>query len=287
MTYLPPNKSDARESAIIDAVNNGKALPIRWAAIRTCIPGHSATFLVMADALKLDVETIDAVGKQVTAKNIRANVTAKTSQILADILDCSMLTAKLADAIWDQADVHVLPCSMVQTEADTQHMSETTWMIEHSERVDKKLVSMDAAATPSMCMLDEPERTAFEDKAPADADFSVLVSTVGKHWIIEEELVHHPGMACNYGWHFSGATYGSNAYEVSVTGKSRLIQGRGTKHNPAHSDYSQTLVLVRNWCLVDGALQDLRGLLQDHELAGLANQSGAMTYLRQAGVAAP
>jgi hypothetical protein len=274
MVWFPPKKCPEREQAIVDAVRNSDHEPIQWAIVRTVFAGHNAAFLVMADALKINIETKDAAKRDVAVAAVRVNGSARTEQLVADLLDCSLLTAKLADAVWDQADVHIQPCTMVRTPEDTLHMSETAWTIEHNYRINKKLIdNLPAAHAPT-----ENEVLAFGTKLP---ELAALVSTVGKHWILEEDALRHPGMAVNYGWHFSGITYGGSSFEPCVTGNGRLIQGRGYHHNPDHTDYSQTIVLVQNTCVVDGKQWLLCDLLQDPDLAGLANQSGPMTVLRQ------
>lgn len=269
---LPPNKCPEREAAILDAVSNGQHWPICWSVIRTSIPDHTAAFLVMSDALRMDVETKDYTGVPVSGTGVRVSVTAKGAQAIADMLDCSMLTGLLADAIWDQADVHVPPQTMVYTEADTYRMMDTSWMIKHTQKIDALLPGLsDVSGT-----LDDAEKRSF---GLLPQLFSALVSTVGKHWVIEETLAKKPaGTACNYGWPVDGTPFNN----ATLTHK--VIQPLSYCHNDEHTDYSQTLVLVSNKCLVDGSLQDLRGLLQDPTLAKLANHSGPMTYIRQAGV---
>lgn len=269
---LPPNKCPEREAAILDAVDSGQHWPICWSVIRSSIPDHTAVFLVMSDALRMDVETKDHTGKSVSGTGVRVSVTAKGAQSAADMLDCSMLTGKIADLIWDQADVHVPPQTMVYTEADTYRMMDTAWMIKHTQKIDTLLPGLSDVTG----VLSDSEKTAFVSLPKC---FSALVSTVGKHWVIEEALAKKPkNIACNYGWPVDGTPFNN------ATRTHKVIQPLSYMHNDEHTDYSQTLVLVSNRCLVDGSLQDLRGLLQDPALAKLANQSGPMTYIRQAGV---
>lgn len=275
---LPPKKTPEREAAIVDAVVNHKHYPICWSPIRTQLPEHDAVFLVMSDALRIDVETTDAAGKPVEGVAVRVNVTAKGAQIIADLLDCSLLTGTLADVIWDQADIHIPPQTMVHTSDDTLHMMDTSWMIKHSAKIDELLPGI--ADAPKG--LTDAEKKGFEDHLPLC--FSVLISTVGKHWVIDQRLAQKPKTtACNYGWPIPIDGKPLN----NATGTGRVIQSLGYAHNDAHTDYSQTLVLVSHWCLVDGVLQDLRGLLQDPVLAKMANRTGPMTYLRQASVPPP
>lgn len=267
MTFLPHDKCAERENAIINAVERGDMdVSFLWAVIRTAIPGHTATFLVFSDALILKRIQYD----RLECDSVRVSVSAHTSQVIADMLDSSLLTPYLADEIWKQADVVVDPYPMVKNTADTLLMSTTDWMVKHSKAIDKKFPAFVRSC--DRMHLFTPEREAFGDKAPAQC--GALCSTVGKHWVLEKSK--HNGMAVNYGWHFAGPKFEGNTFERTVSGDTRLIQGCGYHHNEDHTDYSQTLVLVRQDCLVDGKLHRLNDMLLDPELAKLANISGTL-----------
>lgn len=68
---------------------------------------------------------------------------------------------------------------------------------------------------------------------------SGLVSCVGKSWIVDNSSLLAPGRAVNYGMFRPDGPY------ASVTGKFRLWQQPGTRHDPMHWDYSQTMRLLR------------------------------------------
>lgn len=63
----------------------------------------------------------------------------------------------------------------------------------------------------------------------ANWDGRTPVANVGKHWIRDAA----PGRALNYGWHDTKAPNG------------RMWQSLGTRHDDAHTDYSQLTYLVK------------------------------------------
>jgi hypothetical protein len=212
--------------------------------------------------------------QEISGEGVRVNVTAKDSQMIADLLGCLLPTAKIADLLYEQADIRILPKTMSYPSQDLRHMADTSWMIDHSHRID---MSFPEKAT-------TPELTDFEWKlmSPYITELAPLVSTVGKHWIIDQCLVaHSKSTAANYGWHFPGSTYGGLKGSLRVIGKGRLIQGIGTRHNNDHTDYSQTCQLVFERCLVDGNLMLVKDVLADKTLHSLGTHNGPMTYLRQ------
>lgn len=217
---------------------------VAWSQITSEHDGMSAAFMVMEDALMID--------------GVRVNVSAQLEQQIADLLGASLLTAKLADLVFAQAGVVLPPMTRAFT-------ASTEAMLEQSTKL---------------------------DAAVAKAEGDGIVSTVGKHWIIDQALATTPGRACNYGWHFHGPLFMGLAWEACASGLKdsasgqvfRLIQGRGTRHDMHHVDYSQNCVLVARACTVDGREMDLRAVLQDPKLAPLASHQGVMTVFRQPGV---
>lgn len=244
---LPPTATPEREQAIRDLVRQGKA-EIYWAPVTSDYNGHHAEFQVFADALKLG--------------GVRVNVSAETEQILADMLNCMLLTPKLADLIWLQRDITLPPFPR-------QITSSTAAMVEHSAKIEAAVLG--------------------------NSNPYGLVCTVGKHWVIDNALGTSPHKAMNYGWHFAGSNYQGLTGEVCATLTKdpttrqylRLIQGRGTAHDMHHVDYSQTCVLVSKDCVVDGNQMTMPELLKDPNLANLASHQGVMKILRQPGVPEP
>ena len=241
---LPPNAGPERDAAILQRITDGTFDPIQWATINSSIKDHTGEFQVFTDALKID--------------GVRINVSAELEQKIADILECSLLTPKLADMIWEQRQVTLTP-------SPQPIASSTQAMIDHSGRIDAQL---EALGNP-----------------PG------LLATVGKHWVIDEAMLAHPGRAENYGWHFAGSNFEGITGEVTATLAKdengqyvRLIQGRGWAHDMLEVDYSQTCVLVARACLIDGNTTDIQQVLQNADLAALASHTGVMRVLRQPGV---
>lgn len=249
---LPPNATSEREQAIRNHVRNGN-FEVSWGKITSTHGDRTAEFWVFADALKID--------------GVRVNVSAETQQVIADLLGCTLLTPKLADLLWAQRAVTLPPFPR----GNTKGMSTTQAMFEHSEKLDKALAKL---------------------------GFTVgIIGTTGKHWVIDNSIadgrkLDGAEVACNYGWHFEGAKFDGQSFEVTASQMKdakgqfvRLIQGRGTRHNLKHTDYSQVCVLVSRECTVDGQAMDLLDLLRDPALAPLASHQGVMKCVRQPGVA--
>lgn len=189
---------------------------------------------------------------------VRVNVSANLQQQIADVLGCSLLTPKLVDLLWLQRNVTLLP-SPQPISASTQAM------VDHSARIDKML--------------------------NAQGNPTGIIQTVGKFWVLDNDLLTHPGRAMNYGWHFEGASCQGISGEITASlikdarGQYvRLIQGRGTAHDIHHSDYSQQCILVSRACVVDGKSRDILDILADPVLAPLASHQGVLRVLRQPGV---
>lgn len=234
---LPPDNSPERDSLILEGVADGLA-EYAFVPVSSKYNNHTATFKVFNDALKIE--------------GVRINVSAEGEQNIADLLNCLLLTAKLADMIFMQAGTVITPKPRTIT-------SSTKAMIAHSNDIDKAL---------------------------AGSNTGNLISTVGKHWLIENDLVNKPkGTACNYGWHFKGQSFQGIHGDLPVGFKEmpnvHIIQSRGYHHNKVHNDYSQTCVLVDKACVVDGKAMDLEDVLSDPELSFLANYSGKMKVVKQ------
>lgn len=167
---------------------------IRWIAghgagsTAVPIPGHP-TALVMPDAVKIN--------------GVRASVSARWAQVIADALGASLPTAEIEDAIWEHAERRI-PACLGDPVSTTDE--------EHSSRVDAALLAV----------------------APAPP--GGIVATVGKSWI------SHPSAtaerACNYGWHDARAPH-----RAATAIGTRVWQPIATAHNLDHVDYSQTLRL--------------------------------------------
>jgi hypothetical protein len=142
---------------ILEAVRRGRHV-VRWSTIRSEHDGHIAEFTVTGDALMLD--------------GVRVAVTADTQQRIADTLDASLLTTRLADLLWAQAAVRIAP----QTSTAYDRMGDWSEIEAHSRRCDLAICGREG-----------------------------LAANVGKHWVLSDgtagRFVQGLAMACNYGWH--------------------------------------------------------------------------------------
>jgi hypothetical protein len=245
---LPQKHGKAREQALINAVLDDNC-DLHWSEVTSEEGGHRGVFRIFSDALVVSVLNGD------TPQNVRVNVTAETSQHIADILGACLPTAKLLDLAWLQRKATLTPCTRKIT-------SSTKAMIETSQRVDAQLQA-----------LGNPQG---------------LLSTVGKHWILDTAILKKKNRAVNYGWHFEGSSFhdikgevAASAYKDPNTGQyGRLIQGRGSAHDIHHVDYSQICRLVARDCEIDGEVRDLADVLKDPELSVLVSHQGPLSFHR-------
>jgi len=255
---LPAKHGSAREQAIIDAVLDDNC-DLHWSEVTSKEGDHEGTFRVFSDALKLIVMLDDGDDDEETSEHApvvtRVNVTADTAQHIADILGACLPTAKLLDLMWLQRDVTLTPNTR-------QITAKTKAMIEHSQKIDAQLKEQD-----------NPEG---------------LLSTVGKHWVLDTSILKKKNRAINYGWHFLGTNFQGLKGEVAVSlykdpktkQYGRLIQGRGSHHDITHVDYSQICRLVARDCEVDGNVMDLADVLKDPDLSALVSHQGPLTFHR-------
>ncbi len=242
-----PKSGKEREDWIFDQVWDGFS-DFSFTEIRSTYNNHTAIFNVFADALRIS--------------GVRVSVSAETEQKIADITGCSLLTPKLADLIWMQRSIHIPPFPhAVDASSD---MTSNQWSLDHSKHIDEEISKSGSIG---------------------------VISTVGKHWVIDNDLSKITNKAMNYGWHFVGPNFQGIRGDVTASllmdekgTYTRLIQGRGTRHDMHHTDYSQTCVLVSRSCLVDGVESDLFDILSNPELAPLASHQGMMSVFRQPGV---
>jgi len=237
---IPKEHGAARDAWILEAIRDGN-FESSFAPVFSSVDGNEATFWIFRDALKID--------------GVRILVSARLAQQIADILDCSLLTPKLADLLFEQRGITLPPMPRQPVVADTKTM------IAQSQKIDEAI-----------------------ERAGGD-DGTSIIQTVGKHWVLVNKL-KGTSKAANYGWHFLGNSFGGQKFEptVSLPGV-RVIQGVGTRHDSSHVDYSQNLVLVSNEVDVNGYRMRLQDVLQDPEYAKLASHEGVLTVLRQPGVA--
>lgn len=238
---LPNLPGPARDAAIISAIRAGE-YDVSWSTISSNSGGHSAMFRVFADALKIN--------------GVRVTVSAWLEQTIADMLGCSLLTAKLADLLFAQRAVTLTP----HTQTPDASMVTTAVMEEQSAWIDSQLPSSPSG----------------------------IIQTLGKHWVIDNLFTTNSntkGKAINYGWHMLSSKFQGTTWPKSVTLTDVwTVQNRGWAHAPQEVDYSQNCILVANDCIVDGEPTTLQAVFQDPNLANLANADGVLKTLRQPGV---
>jgi len=100
-----------------------------------------------------------------------------------------------------------------------------------------------------------------------------LIRDTGKIWCLDNALAWSKG-AVNFGFY-------SHSAPSTSPGGFKLYQSIGTMHNNLHCDYSQTLFLMKNDCIVDGQNTNIKNVLSDPSLASLGNYNGVLKYFRQ------
>lgn len=250
-TVLEPFKMNlnapAAQRAILDAVARGEC-EFGFSSVVTEYNGRKAVFSVFTDALKLD--------------GIRVPVTAITQQQIADLLDCSPLTTKLADACWQYRERTILPKPMGLYD---ERMQQLETVVKYNHKLDVALALQ------------------VETKG--------LVCNVGKLWVLDNVLETKRKVGANYGWFYGTkpsfeGSQGERTASGLIEGDGlpvKLIQSVGTHHTDDYTDYSQVCVLVYNTCYIDGSPRKLADVLVDPELAGLGNVGGVLRVLRQPG----
>ena len=106
-----------RELQILDAVYQGN-YEVQWSEVSSVVGDNTAVFRVMADALKVG--------------GVRVNVTATLEQKIADLLNSSLLTAKLADLLFDQAQIVLPPMNRPFTASTAAMIDQSKKLVEVS-----------------------------------------------------------------------------------------------------------------------------------------------------------
>ena len=243
-----PESPAKREEAIVSAVRAGHVAPIDWREVQSEIEGHRAILWVSGDALRIG----DA------DDSVRVSTTARSAQVIADLLGCILPTTRICDLIWEQATVRIPPCSQKLPPDDPRPLMCSTRVLQHHERVEAKV---------------------GEGKG--------LLDNVGKYWVLSNRLAEDPSKVANYGWFDAtgGARFASGPRKRP--GKLRLFQPLGLAHGIDHVDYAQVLRLVRRWAMVDGVRRDLVEILKDPLLAALVSDEEPPCLARLPAVSPP
>jgi hypothetical protein len=249
MASLPDAIND-REPAVVEAVKGGGvALPVVWAPVSCSAGGHTGTFWVSSDTLRFG--ELGANGDPSDWDWVRLAVSATGAQQIADLLGVLLPTDRIADLTHAAAAVKLTPHPMPIA-------SDNASLLKHHTAVEAERQGRDG-----------------------------LLSTVGKEWILGNELLAHPlgkDGAINYGWHSPGPATAAGPYH----GRAGFVvwQQRGFKHNRFHADYSQWVPrLVHPRMLVDGAEVPTADVMGSTELAGLVSYDGPLKATRYQAVA--
>ena len=253
---LPEQNTPARESSIINHIGLGHYLKPNMVVIESRYNGHVAQIGVMSDAFMLG-EPDDF---------LRINATMNGEQCIADLMQMSMITSKIADLIRCVATVQIEP----QTQTADAQMVYTSRMVKHSAAVTNAIISATKnAANPATL--------------ETIADGSVgIVADVGKDWVLSNKLAGNQSLAANYGWHTKQAPNPSapqnGPYKCSAGGY--MWQTLGTAHNTQHVDYSQVVRLMDPHMVVDGQAMTFQEVASNPELCGLVSYEGPLTVFR-------
>lgn len=237
---VPAAPGAARDKMFLDAIYAGDVV-VDWCT-------------VVMGPIELRVST-DVLQVGEPGDSVRINVSANSQQKIADWFGCVLPTAKICDAIYDQAKyklgIHNLPPDNL--------MAHTFRMVKHSQLIDDELNKQGCVG------------------------LGDLRADCGKDWVLTKKLENvwktKPQQSCNYGWH------NTSSGEARADGKpGKVIQGCGYMHNWSHSDYSQNCRLIYNVCNVNGQEQSLTEAYKDTILSKILCHDGALTLGRMLGV---
>ena len=223
---LPQKPGPAREEAILNLIKEGHALVV-WSPIVVDYGDYRATFYVTAEPLMLGDQWDDA---------FYPGVTASTMQKIADYYNATLLTPKLVDEIWKQAPVRVDPFQgMSGDKAAVARMSDTATFLSHSAIIKKRIAS---------------GRDAFKQISfGMQGAVAPIVANIGKYWTVSAYTSNkgkQPGTNTiaseNYG--FFSTAKGAPPKSVTLMPNVDVVQTPGHRHDNAHSDYSQVVMLV-------------------------------------------
>lgn len=263
-----------REQMILDAVRRRDIAPIEWVPIITTFGPYTATFRVSLDDLR--------IGNATDSK--RVEVSHETGQHIIDDLGVAPLTPKLSDEIYAQAPIKLPP----KAHPDAQKwvtdgtMAYTSRMVAYHDYIDQLIAQAIAR----------------------NGGKRGLIADVGKDWVISPTLWQAPAMtsgcvqslirSMNYGWH----TPSKWIYHAVTMPNVQVYQPfPGTCHGLTHTDYSQTLRLVRRDVDVCGpgivplgsssdcVKMDIAKVATDPQLAGLLSHEGPFVEYRHPHVA--
>jgi hypothetical protein len=249
---------------VVQLVRDNKA-KFEWTEVKSIHNGHTLYIKVFRDAMKFDnIPALTWDFKLVDLDHrlfswVRLPASAHQLQEIADLLGCMLLTPKVIDLLWLQAE---LKFDSIVT-------------------VDKKIVAISNIHDVHHAIEAQIHKLGGDNGAK-------LIECVGKYWCLHNNLI---GMAkvvgdeaaCNYGW------FAKKASGPGLTPGTYCWQRPGFRHNKRHWDPSQTIRLMHRMARLitpDGVEKqvDLHDIAADSSLSFLINHTGTLKYLRQKGV---
>jgi hypothetical protein len=224
-----------RELLILKIIKNQiSRVNLIWYPLIHLENGNEVKINVMADALMID--------------NIRIAMSAHTSQLIADKLNCSLLTAKMCDLIWNYSDIKLKP-------QDFSINKLTKTMIDNSLSIDKEINKRNG-----------------------------LIGLYNRNWIIDNDLdlsiLIKP--AVSYGWHISGSSYGGIKGNKPVSGYNNfsVLHPINISQNSDHFDSSYYCRLMSNNIMVNNVKMTTDYVLKHKELSKLISHTGIINKIR-------
>ena len=220
---LPAKHGSAREEMILDFVRQGHVV-VRWTPVSLFRDGKKYTFYVTAEPLMLGETWEDG---------FYPGMSAITMQKIADLFNSSLLTPKLVDEIWNDADFRIDPIiSFPGIQAaglpKSGTMVDIATMVIHSQLVKKRI----------------------DDARKKAGKFPPLIANIGKYWVVNSQTSQrqksrenkNADAGINYGWH--RAAKGVSGRTATGQPNTDIWQPPGYEHPLSHSDYSQLCMLV-------------------------------------------
>ncbi len=232
---LPAEPTAERDAMILHAVRAKFIRPIQWVPVDMSAGTHKCTVFVSDDAV--------AVGSGIDF--VRINVRHPTAQLIADELGGLLVTTRISDRSFLQADVKLRPHPL----PSDARMAFTERMIAHHDAI-------------------EAER----------GNRTGLVRPVGKEYINTNLLEGKPDRCAIFGWH--SPTGGDR----SPGGQPVIQLATATAHWAPFVDYSQTVTLAAQICIVDGLSRSLEEVMRSAELAHLVSDEGPLRVTRHPAV---
>lgn len=267
---------------VVERVKEGTAY-WSWSTVVSEHKGHKLYIRVFSDAMKFDdvpamtwdfqpIVQSDGTTDETKYKGVRLPASASELQQIADLLFCMLLTPKVVDLIWLQAQVKFDP--VINSGPPHYQIVAEMPIVGRMPYRGSELVGV---------------HELIQEKIDTTSDGKGLVASVGKYWVLSNAL-GNPSMlrfgertACNYGW------CSSSASGPGVTPGVQCWQRPGYAHDIEHWDPSQVIRLMfRTARLVkaDGTEDyvDLHDIAQDPEFGPLITHENELGVLRQPGV---